>query len=128
MVDRSLSLGGGRTPVRVFEGDTVGHLKQSIHRQCAIEPTGTHTLLLHKYNLEALEHDDQLLDTIVITDRSSVFVSLQGTLTNQKPSSPLLHPLIGLDWIGLDWIGLDWIGLDWIGLDWIGLDWIGLID
>jgi len=119
MVDRSLSLGGGRTPVRVFEGDTVGHLKQSIHRQCAIEPT-THTLLLHKYNLEPLEHDDELLDTIGITDRSSVFVSLQGTLTNQIPSSPLLlHRLIGLDWIELDWIGLNWIGLDWIGLDWI---------
>ena len=83
MVDRSLSLGGGRTPVRVFEGDTVGHLKQSIHRQCAIEPT-THTLLLHKYNLEPLEHDDQLLDTIGITDRSSVFVTLQGTLSPTK--------------------------------------------
>jgi len=97
MVDRSLSLGGGRTPVEIWLWASVGDLKQSIHRQCAIEPTGTHTLLLHKYNLEPLEHDDQLLEAIGITDRSSVFVTLQGTLTNETHSPPLLHRLIGLD-------------------------------
>jgi len=89
MVDRDLSLGGGRTQVTVF-GATVGELKQSIYRQCTIEPTGSHTLLVHNAKLEALEHDDQVLDTIGITDRSSVFATLRGTLTSQSPSLPLL--------------------------------------
>ena len=75
-VDRSRSLGGGRTRVEVLLGASVGDLKQSIHRQCSIEPT-THTLLLH--NLQPLKQDDQRLDTIGITDRSSVFLTLQGT-------------------------------------------------
>jgi len=101
MVDRSLSLGGGRTPVNIWLWASVGDLKQSIHRQCAIEPA-THTLLLHKYNLEPLEHDDQLLEAIGITDRSSAFVTLQGTLSPTKHLLFLFDRLIGLDWIGLD--------------------------
>ena len=80
-VDRSLSLGGGRTRVNVFPGATVGGLKQAINRQLDITST-THTLLFVDINLEALEHDDQLLSSIGITDGSSVFLTLDhGTLS-----------------------------------------------
>jgi len=90
MVDRDLSLGGGRTSVTVV-GATVGDLKQSIYRQCTIEPRGNHTLLVHNNKLEALEHDDQVLDTIGITDRSSVLATLRGTLS---PTNHLLFLLL----------------------------------
>ena len=87
MVDRDLSLGGGRTPIEIWRWARVGDLKQSIYRQCTIEPTGNHTLLVHNNKLEALEHYYQVLDTIGITDRSSVFATLRGTLS---PTNHLL--------------------------------------
>ena len=79
LVERSVSLGGGQTPVTVHRGATVAHLKQSIHRQCTIAPSRSHLLLLHNKHLEPLDNDDQLLDTVGITERSSVFATLQGT-------------------------------------------------
>ena len=79
MVDRSLSLGGGRTPVSILRSSSVGSLKHAIHRRIPISPT-TRTILLNN-NLEPLEHDDQSLDAIGITDRSSMFITLQGTLS-----------------------------------------------
>jgi len=82
-VDRSLSLGGGRTRVEVSRWGrvSVGALKQAINRQLDITST-THTLLFVDINLEALEHDDQLLSSIGITDGSSVFLTLDhGTLS-----------------------------------------------
>ena len=79
MVDRPLSLGGGRTPVNISLSSSVGTLKQAIHRQCAI-PSPIRTLLLNN-NLEPLQHDDQSLYSIGITDRSSLFITLQGTLS-----------------------------------------------
>jgi len=73
MVDRSLSLGGGRTPVSILRSSSVGNLKQAIHRQCAIPPT-TRTLLLLNNNLKPL-------DVAGITDRSSLFITIQSTLS-----------------------------------------------
>jgi len=61
-------------------GATVGSLKRAIHRRIAI-PSTTRTLLLLNNNLEPLQHDDQSLDAIGITDRSSLFITLQGTLS-----------------------------------------------
>jgi len=81
-VDRSLSLGGGRTRVNVFPGACVRGLKQAINRQLDITST-THTLLFVDINLEPLKHDDQLLSSIGITDGSSVFLTLDhGTLSH----------------------------------------------
>ena len=79
MIDRSLSLGGGRTPVSILRSSSVRNLKQAIHRRIPIPPT-TRTLLLNN-NLEPLQHDDQSLDAAGITDRSSLFITLQGTLS-----------------------------------------------
>ena len=80
MVDQTLSLGGGQVKVKLDPDATVGSLKQAIHRRIPIPPT-TRTLLLLNNNLEPLQHDDQSLDAIGITDRSSLFITLQGTLS-----------------------------------------------
>jgi len=78
LIDRSLSLGGGRTQFAIFPGASVGGLKQAIHRQCAI-PLSLR-ILLHNSKYEPLENDEQTLNVIGITDRSSLFVTVQGTV------------------------------------------------
>ena len=80
MIELSLSLGGGQVTAKLDPGATVGSLKRAIHRRIAI-PSTTRTLLLLNNNLEPLQHDDQSLDAIGITDRSSLFITLQGTLS-----------------------------------------------
>ena len=108
MVERSLALGGGRTRVRLFSGASVIGLKQAIHRQCAIAPAA-HTLLLHNNNLEPLDHDEQHLDAVGISDCSSVLVDLQGTLASfLLLISPVFSSLLsgGICTIGWNRIGL----------------------
>jgi len=108
MVERSLALGGGRTRVRLFPGASVIGLKQAIHRQCSIAPAA-HTLLLHNNNnLEPLDHDEQHLDAVGISDRSSVLVDLQGTYVNfLLLISSVLSSLVGIELVGFGLRNLD---------------------
>ena len=73
MIELSLSLGGGQVTAKLDPGATVGSLKRAIHRRIAI-PSTTRTLLLLNNNLKPL-------DVAGITDRSSLFITRQGTLS-----------------------------------------------
>lgn len=80
LIDRSLALGGGQTPVQILQSATVKELRQEALRVCGIASTFETNLFLSKTdNLEPIGDDNQCLDAVGVSDHSLVYLSCQGT-------------------------------------------------